>query len=125
VATSPVYASSGDSDRVILNNASGTSLSSAVTTGNTAGKRIKRIVVNSGPTTAPGTPVLFIVVDDGTNQVTREVLAITNTANIKQGEFTYDSFILKGSGKSIKFQMSSAITSGGTLHITIEWEDLT
>jgi hypothetical protein len=125
MATSPTFASVGHVGQIVLNNASGTSLSSAIITGVAAGTRIKEIRVVSGPTTAPGTGTLAIVVDNGTTQTYIDALGLSNTANLLQQVFTYNNLVLTGTGYSIKAIMSTAITSGGTVHITVLGEDLT
>lgn len=126
MAANPVFASVGHNGLLQLSNADGTNLSAAIITGVAAGTRVREIRVYSGPTTAPGTGILTLQVTDGTTTNVFELLTLTNTANILQGgPFTYTNLILPGTSWSIKAQMRTAITSGGTVHISILGEDLT
>lgn len=125
MASSPVFASVGKNGLLQLANADGTTLSAAIITGVAAGTRIKEIRIFSGPTTAPGTGVVALIISDGTTSNVFEVLTLTNTANLLQAVFRYDSLILPGTGWTIKAQMRTAVTSGGTVHISILGEDLT
>jgi hypothetical protein len=125
MSASPVFASVGHNGLGQLNNASSTTISSAFITGVAAGTRIREIRVYSGPTTAPGTGVLTLQISDGTTTNCFEVLTLTNTVNAQMGVFTYSNLILPGTGWTIKSQMQTAITSGGTIYISILGEDLT
>lgn len=125
MATNPVFASVGRVGNASLNNASGTTVSASILAGVAAGTRVNQIRVFSGPTTAPGTGVLAIILDDGTNQNVIDVITLTNTANLQQTIFTYTNLILPSTGHTIKAVMRTAITSGGTVMITVLGEDLT
>lgn len=127
MASAPVYASVAHNGMLQLANGDSTNLSAAIITGVAAGTRIKEIRVYSGPTTAPGTGVLTIhlLESGGSLDNVIEVLTLTNTANLQQGVFRYDNLILPGTTWSIKAAMRTAITSGGTVHISILGEDLT
>lgn len=125
MATTPVFASAGRVGQIQLNNASGTTVSATILAGVAAGTRVREIRVFSGPTTAPGTGVLAIILDDGTNQNVIDVVTLTNTANLQQAIFSYSNLILPNSSHTIKAVMRTAITSGGTIHISVLGEDLT
>lgn len=125
MSATPVFASVGAIGKLTLNNGDSTNLSSSIIAGVAAGRRIREIRVHSGPSTAPGTGVLTLQIDDGSTQQVFERLALTNTADLQQGVFRYDNLILPGTAWSIKAQMRTAITSGGTVHIVIMGEDLT
>lgn len=125
MAAAPTFASVGHNGLLSLSNSDSTNLSAAIITGVAAGTRVKEIRVYSGPTTAPGTGVLTLQLTDGTTVTVFEVMVCTNTANIQQGVFRYDNLILPGTGWNIKAQMRTAITSGGTILISILGEDLT
>jgi hypothetical protein len=53
------------------------------------------------------------------------VLTLTNTANAYQGFMSWEDRVMQSTSYQIKAQMRTAITSGGTIHGTIDWEDLT
>lgn len=125
MSATPVFASVGHNGILQLANADSTNASAAIITGVAAGTRIKEIRVYSGPTTAPGTGVLVLLIHDGSTTNVFEVLTLTNTVSIQQGVFRYDNLILPSTSWNIKAQMRTAITSGGTVHISILGEDLT
>ncbi len=124
MAASPVYASAPRNAAVTLNNASSTTVIDIPLTPPSAGCRIKEIRVHSGPTTAPGTPTCSILFNDGVNSFILDVIALTSTVNLLQAVFTYPNLIL-ATGQTLKARMSAAITSGGSIDIVVQGEDLT
>lgn len=125
MASVPKFASAPHNATWELDNGDGTTITAAIITGVAAGTRIKEIRVYSGPTTAPGTGILTLQVSDGSVTTVFEVLTLTNTANLQQAVFRYDNLILTDTNWTIKAQMRTAITAGGTIHLTVLGEDLT
>lgn len=123
MASTPNYEAGRRYGSTILNSGSGTTITSAVLTGASTNTRVREIRVYSGPTTAPGSGVLAVIHDDGTNQTVIEVVTLNNTANALQAILRYDNVNLVGTGQSIKFQMRTAITSGGTVHCAVYGAD--
>lgn len=84
-----------------------------------AGTRITEIKVCSGPTTAPGTGVLSIIVNDGTTSYVYAELTLTNTANAEMGTLYLPNLALPSSSWNVRLQMRTAITAGGTINVVI------
>lgn len=120
MASTPNYEATRRQGSIILNNASGTSLSSAVLTGASTGTRVREIRLCTGPTTAPGSSVkVALVLSDGTNDTVIDVVSLSNTADMQQAVMRYDNVFLVGTGCSIKFQCRTALASGSALHCSV------
>lgn len=126
MAASPTYASTPRADLAQLNNASGTTISSAIATGVAAGTRVNEIRLASGPTTAPGgTYKVGILLDDGTNARVIDVVTLVNAVDTLQAVLQYSNLILPSTSHSIKAIMRTTLTSGATIDITVLGADLT
>lgn len=126
MAASPTYASTPRAATGQLNNASGTTASSAILTGVAAGTRVNEIRIASGPTTAPGgTYKVAILLDDGTNARVIDVVTLINAADTLQAVLQYSNLILPSTSHSIKAVVRTTLTSGATLDITVLGADLT
>lgn len=123
MASTPNYEGTKRSGSTILNNASGTTLSSAVLTGVAAGTRVREIRLHTGPTTAPGSVKVAVIHADGTNDTVIEVVTLSNSADTLQAILRYDNVFLPGTGHSIKFQMRTTLASGATLHCEVYGAD--
>lgn len=127
MASTPTFGSTPRVGTVQLANADGSS--SPKDFGNftpaSAGTRVREIRVASGPTTAPGgTHRTIIFVHDGTSSFILESFTLTNTADIPQVVFRYDSLKLP-SGYKLQVQVRTTLTSGATLDFVALGEDLT
>lgn len=123
MATTPNYDAAIRTGTIILNNGSGTTISAAVLTGAASGTRVREIRVMSGPTTAPGSGKLVIIKSDGSVDTVVDVVTLTNTVDSVVNVMRYDTLFLPSASWSIKVQMRTAITSGGTVHIDVEGQD--
>jgi hypothetical protein len=119
----PVFAGAPNTGAAVLNNASGTAVSAAVLTGGQYGTRITQVDVHTGPTTAPGSGKLVVLSDDGTTQVVKGIITLNNTLDSYQGSLRFDNWVLKA-GHTVKLQMRTAITTGGTVHVSVDGQDL-
>lgn len=120
MATTPNYEGTKRAGSVILNNGSGTSLSSAVLTGVAAGTRVREVRMHTGPTTAPGSGVkVAVILADGTNDTVIDVVSLSNSTDAQQALLRYDNVVLPSTSHSIKFQMRTALASGSTLHCEV------
>lgn len=122
MAAAQLYEGVKRAETTILNNASGTTLTSAIFTPGGSGSRIYVIRFTTGPTTAPGAGVQCAVVHfDGTNNTTIDIVNITDAVNTVLSPLVYNTnkFLFLPSGDSLKFQMLTALASGATLHIEI------
>lgn len=104
---------------IILNNGSGTSETSAIVSGGSAGSRVDEIRITSGPTTAPGTGILSIIANDGSTSYVIDEVTLNNTVNSVQTINYYPNLNLPSSSWSIRAQMRTAITSGGTVNMVV------
>jgi hypothetical protein len=107
-----------------LANGDGTSQSADILVGAATGTKVREIRVYSGPTTAPGSGVLVIQVYNGSNSRVIAKVALNNTADAEQEVFTFRNLILPSGTHTIRAQMRTAITSGGTVDITVYGTDL-
>lgn len=126
MGASPVYASAPRAAVAQLNNASGTTASSAILTGVAAGTRVNEIRLSSGPTTAPGgTYKVAILLHDGTNDRVIDVVTLVNAVDTLQAVLQYSNLILPSTSHSLKAVMRTTLTSGATIDIAILGADLT
>ena len=107
-----------------LQNSDGTSEVQIGFVGAAVGTRVTEIQVTSGPTTAPGTGILTLILNDGSNSYPYRELTLTNTANYEQGTWTFPNLTLPSTSWNLRAQMRTAITSGGTVSITVKGRDL-
>lgn len=109
-----------------LTNGSGTSAVSASNfTPAATGTRVNRIRACTGPTTAPGSLSVAILINDGSNDRVVAVFstASTNTANTLQYDESFPDLILP-TGYSLKVVARTALASGATIDFIIMGSDL-
>jgi hypothetical protein len=103
-----------------LQNSDSTSAGPAVITGATNGTMVNRIVIHSGPTTAPGNTAVCVILHN-TTIIGR--FTITNTADVLQFDQTFDNLNLL-STDTIKLQARTALSSGATFHAAVYGQDI-
>lgn len=106
-----------------LANSDGTSEVQSGFSGAAAGTRVQTIRVCTGPTTAPGTGVLTVLVHDGTNSFAIAQVTLVNTVNTEVTTLYFPNLTLPSTSHNIRLQMRTAITAGGTAHVSIEGFD--
>lgn len=103
----------------LLQNSDGTSATAAIFTAGASGARVERIVIHSGPTTAPG-GTTNVVILHGTTII--DVFAMTNAVDTLQYEKVFYNMILENA-ETIKLQSRTAVASGATLHCAVYGAD--
>lgn len=127
MAATPNFAATPKVGHIQLDNALGTSVSTAAITGKTTtGTRVREIRVTSGSTTAPGASAtkLIVYLGEGANNRRIDTLTLTNAVDTFQGRLVYDNLLLPGDTYTIKFSIvTGALASGATLDCVVIGED--
>lgn len=102
-----------------LQNSDGTSASAAIFTAGASGSVVDRIVIHSGPTTAPGGTQNVVILHDTT---IIGVFAITNAVDTEQYDANFGDLVMAASD-TIKLQARTALAAGATLHCSVYGRD--